>query len=65
MIHIISNHDVKKPYAKMENYKGLPVNQAIKTVRAHKCHRKQHKGRVEGFIGLLNAAPSAWLVTDL
>ena len=31
----------------MENYEGLSVNRSIKTVRAHKGHRKQCKGQVE------------------
>ena len=49
----------------MKRYDRLSMNKAIKTVRAHKGHKKQHMGRVEGFISLLDATPSGRLMTDL
>ena len=49
----------------MENYEGLSVNRATKTVRAHKGHREQRSGRVQVLICLLKDAPSARLAMDL
>ena len=49
----------------MDSYNGLSVNRAIKTVRAHKGHRKQCMQWVEGLISLLEGPPSVRLNTDL
>ena len=49
----------------MDSYLVLSVNMAIKTVGAHKGHRKQRMQQVEGLISLLEATPSARLTTDL
>ena len=47
----------RKHTMSQDAYANLLLNKAIKTVHAHKEHRKQRMHRVEGLVGLLEANP--------